>query len=260
MKTLESVTNASSNANRHNTLTQRIVKWAAAPVAVLALAGCAKEETISQKAAPATSKTTVEAPATEAKPTTSTTVLATVTTKNPLDVPMPPGNESTPPSTEVVTAPPTSANHPANPSKQISVDSFEGLILGLTVSDLSKKGYRESPACGSISLLNGPSGTLYARIDNKSGYVDQYSTQDPSVTTLSGVHVGSSRQDVMNAYGKNITVKPQSFGDGTAENLVFSSPQALSAQDSGVNIDFLVNNGAVSAIAMTRPGVEPTTC
>ncbi|MFF7780467.1 cutinase family protein [Streptomyces tanashiensis] len=113
------------------------------------------------------------------------------------------------------------------------------------------------PDCTDLSIEGGPQGLLL-RFSSEDRLVAIYvlSQASASIRTASGIHVGSTRDDVMTTYEPDLTVSPVGSG---IEELVFA-PRG--SQFQGRVITFLMNDqGAVdSFIAGERDFANPLPC
>lgn len=230
-------------------LSRRLARsFAGTGLSALALLGCAKNADI---AIPANT-TTVTVATTEA-PTTITAPVTTTT--RPISYPSIPytGPNSSPTSVNQQpkpTNPPVTSSSSSPNNVNINFDSFDGLILGLTVGDIGKHGYSFSSFCGGIDQITGPAGKLEVKIGND-GYAEQYSTTDNNSSTKSGIHVGSTEQDVRNTYTADAGFNLQTESTNGLNYLVLTSPASERVQNVGDSIYFLLNKSdLVSVISL----------
>lgn len=130
--------------------------------------------------------------------------------------------------------------------------------MTMSITDFAQKDYTMEESCGGNYIVRGPFGMVTAHI-TPNGYADQYATRDPEATTDAGVHVGSFRDDVMNAYGTYTQSAKLQIGI-IDEFLTYSPPEGKTAQEIGAVMHFVMSKNVVVEIWETRPGDQPYIC
>ncbi|BCK73382.1 hypothetical protein Srufu_073350 [Streptomyces libani subsp. rufus] len=114
------------------------------------------------------------------------------------------------------------------------------------------------PECRDLAVEGGPQNLSlrFSNDDDRLVAISVLSSTPASLATASGVHVGSTREDVLATYDSEVTVR---HDEGTSEELVFAP---RSAKFHGRIITFLMNDdGTVASfIAGERSFADPLPC
>lgn len=135
-----------------------------------------------------------------------------------------------------------SANAGSNSEKSEHVFVYNGVEVSVNddMSDVLKalgapKSYFEAASCafdGLDKTYTYSGFVITTRPEGEKDYVNSILLTDDSVTTTKGIYIGSSRDDVVAAYGES--------------NNVVSTK--LTYSDSGVSINFIIEDGKVISI------------
>lgn len=213
-----------------------------------------------------------------AGPVPTATSPSTPPTPTP-EAPKPTNTPKAPVATTPLTQPP--GHFPAVESTRGSThrnaigDQYIGdFQLGLSLKDLEIYHFDISKRCeGKENLYSIPDEdrTIVVSIDKTTGVVDGIHTENPADTDAKGIHVGSTRAEVEQAYGSE--VKPQIFAVDTenVETLVLIEPRhgdlkTVFALDQGGKVasidifDLRYDNGAPNDKVTAGPLTMPKAC
>jgi hypothetical protein len=165
--------------------------------------------------------------------TTATTAVAPTATATP--TPAAPVATTAPPRAEALSA-----------ASRLRIDGIGPIEIGMTVKEAQAAAgvpltVTDGPFCRTLRAPGGPDGVALLVTANSGDRITVVTVSTPAVSTVSGVHVGSTEADVLAAYPGQLVVR----GEDPLRSLVY---HARDPNLSRLSVVFLIRDSAVRSI------------